>query len=60
MLLIPPIINAFIILQQSPLAHDNYIEQYVKDEDLKDVNKYLMHGTQTEEKFVFHRVKEFM
>ena len=48
MLVRPPIINASIILQQSPLAHDNYIEQYVKYEYFKDVYEYLMHGTQIE------------
>ena len=70
----PPTINASIILQQSPLNHDNYIEQYIKDEYFKDVYESLMHGTQIEElnylfminyyiilpKFVFHIVKEFM
>ena len=42
-------INTFIVLQQSSLAYDNYIEQYAKDEDFKDVYEYLMHGTQIEE-----------
>ena len=27
----PPTINAYTILQQSPMTHDNYIEQYAKD-----------------------------
>ena len=45
MLLRSTIINASIILQQSPLNHDNYIEQYIKDEYFKDVYESLLHGT---------------
>ena len=48
MLSIPPT-NELIILQNSPLNHDNYIEQYTHDEDIKAVYESLMNGTQNEE-----------
>ena len=35
-------------MQNSPLAHNSYIEQYTHDEDFKYVYEYLMNGTQTE------------
>ena len=43
-----PPTNALIILQNSPLAHDSYNEQYTQDEYFKDVYEYLMNGTQNE------------
>ena len=42
-----PTTNASIILQNSPLDDEIYIEQYGKDEDFKDVYESLMDGTQT-------------
>ena len=41
--------NALTILQNSPLGHDSYIEQYTYDEYFKDVYEYLMNGAQNEE-----------
>ena len=44
-----PLTSALVILQNSPLAHDNYIEQYTLYEDFKYVYNSLMNDTQNEE-----------
>ena len=44
-----PLTNALIILQNSPLSDDGYIEQYTHDEDFKAVYESLMNGTKNEE-----------
>ena len=43
MVSIPPI-SAFIVIQQSPLVHSSYAEQYTKNEDFKEVYESLRHG----------------
>ena len=43
----PPII-ASIILKNTSLSHDIYVEQYAIDEDFKDVYEKLTHGSQVE------------
>ena len=43
-----PPINASISIQQSPLVHSSYVEQYTKDEYFKEVYESLMHGSQNE------------
>jgi hypothetical protein len=43
----PPIV-ASIILKNASLSHDNYVEQYVVDEDFKEVFGKLTHGAQVE------------
>ena len=30
-----PLISASIVIQQNPLVHSSYVEQYIKDEDFK-------------------------
>jgi hypothetical protein len=47
MLYIPPIV-ASIILKNDSLYHDIYIEQYVIDEDFKEVYMKLILGAQVE------------
>ena len=42
-------IHASIVIQQSPLVHSSYVEQYTNDEDFKEVYESLMHGSQNEE-----------
>ena len=44
-----PPISASIVIQQSPLVHSSYVEQYTKDGDFKEVYESLLHGSQTEE-----------
>jgi hypothetical protein len=39
----PPIV-AFIILKNTYLSHDSYVEQYDIDEDFKEVYEKLTHG----------------
>ena len=39
-----PPIGAFIILKNASLSHDIYVEQYVVDEDFKEVFENLAHG----------------
>ena len=39
----PPIISS-IILKNASLSHDSYVEQYVVDEDFKEVFEKLTHG----------------
>ena len=41
--------NASIVIQQSPLVHASYVEQYTKDEYFKEVYESLRHGYQNEE-----------
>jgi hypothetical protein len=43
MLSIPPIV-ASIVLKNASLSQDSYVEQYVVDEDFKDVFENLTHG----------------
>ena len=44
-----PPLNVSIVIQQSPLVHSSYVEQYAKHEDLKKVYESLRHGYQNEE-----------
>jgi hypothetical protein len=39
----PPIITS-IILKNTSLSHDNYVEQFAIDEDFKEVYEKLTHG----------------
>ena len=39
-----PSLNASIILQNSSLAHESYIEQYARDSDFMDVYDSLTQG----------------
>ena len=41
-----PPTNASIVIQQSPLVHASYVEQYTKDRDFKEVYDSLRHGYQ--------------
>ena len=43
-----PPTNASIILQNSSLPHESYIEQYAEDKDFKKVYASLIHGKQEE------------
>jgi hypothetical protein len=43
-----PPITASIILKNASLSHDSYVEQYVIDEDFKEVFEKLTHGSQVE------------
>jgi hypothetical protein len=47
MLYIPPI-AASIILKNTSLSHDSYVEKYSIDEDFKEVYEKLTHGAQVE------------
>ena len=47
MLSIPPIV-ASIILKNTSLSHDIYVEKYSIDEDFKEVYEKLTHGSQIE------------
>ena len=47
MLFRPPI-AASIILKNTSLSHDSYVEQYSIDEDFKEVYQKLTHGVQVE------------
>lgn len=47
MLFRPPA-NASIVLQHNSIDHDNYVEQYTKDEEFKDVGEPLTHGNHME------------
>jgi hypothetical protein len=47
MLYRPPVV-ASIILKNASLSHDSYVEQYIVDEDFKEVFKKLTHGAQAE------------
>ena len=48
-----PPVNASIILHNSALTHESYIEQYAKDKDFKNVYALLKHGKQ-EENYQLH------
>lgn len=39
-----PYLNVLVILQNSSLAHQSYIEQYATDTDFKDVYESLNHS----------------
>jgi hypothetical protein len=43
----PPIATS-IILKNTSLSHDIYVEQYATDEDFKEVYEKLTHGTKVE------------
>ena len=45
--------NASIVIQQSPLVHSSYVEQYNKDEYFKELYESLRHGYHNEE-FNYH------
>ena len=47
-MLFRPHIVAFIILKNTSLSHDNYVEQYAIDEYFKEVYEKLTHGAQVE------------
>jgi hypothetical protein len=47
----PPIVSS-IILKNVSLSHDRYVEQYVVDEDFKEVYENLTHGAQVENYFL--------
>jgi hypothetical protein len=54
----PPIV-ASIILKNTSLSHDNYVEQYSINEYFKEVYEKLTHGAQVEnyslqEKLLYH------
>jgi hypothetical protein len=51
MLSIPPI-DSSIILKNTSLSHDIYVEQYAIDEDFKEVYESLTHGAQVENYFL--------
>ena len=44
-----PPTNASIVIQQSPLVHASYVEQYTKDEYFKEFYESLRPGYQNEE-----------
>jgi hypothetical protein len=44
-----PIISALVILKQSPIMHESYVEQYALDTDFKEVNETLCHSNHVEE-----------
>jgi hypothetical protein len=43
-----PPIDASIVLNNTYLSHDRYVEQYAIDEYFKDVYEKLTHGAQVE------------
>jgi hypothetical protein len=47
----PPIV-ASIILKNDSLSRDIYVEQYVVDEDFKEVFEKIAHGAQVEDYFL--------
>jgi hypothetical protein len=60
----PPIV-ASIILKNSYLSHDSYVEQYAIDEDFKEVYEKLTHGAHVENyclrgKLLYHLGKLFI
>jgi hypothetical protein len=44
-----PIVSASIILKQSPIIHESYVEQYALDTDFKEVYETLCHSNHVEE-----------
>ena len=51
-----PPTNASIILQNSSLTHESYIEQYAGDKDFKNVYASLIHGKQEENYYVHNQL----
>ena len=47
-----PPTKASIILHNSSLTHESYIEQYAEDKDFKNVCASLIHGKQEENYYV--------
>ena len=47
-----PLLVASIILKNSSLSYDSYVEQYVVDEDFKEVFEKLTHDAQVENIFL--------
>ena len=43
-------LNALVVLHNSSLKHESYVEQYSTDDDFEDIYESLTHGTQIEEK----------
>jgi hypothetical protein len=43
----PPIV-AYIILKNTSLSHDRYVEKYAIDEDFKEVYEKITHGARVE------------
>ena len=48
--------NASIILQNSSLTHESYIEQYAEDKYFKEVYASLIHGKKEENYFVHEQL----
>jgi hypothetical protein len=44
-----PIVSDSIILKQSPIMHESYVEQYALDTDFKEVYETLCHSNHVEE-----------
>jgi hypothetical protein len=44
-----PIVSASVILKQSPIMHESYVEQYALDVDFKEVYETLCHSNHVEE-----------
>ena len=44
-----PIVSASVILKQSPIMHESYVEQYALDIDFKEVYETLCHSNHVEE-----------
>jgi hypothetical protein len=44
-----PIVSASIILKQSPIMHESYVEQYALDADFKEVYETLCQSNHVEE-----------
>jgi hypothetical protein len=44
-----PIVSALVILKQSPIMHESYVEQYALDADFKEVYETLCHSNHVEE-----------
>jgi hypothetical protein len=44
-----PIVSASVILKQSPIMHESYVEQYALDADFKEVYETLCHSNHVEE-----------
>ena len=51
-----PPINASIILQNSSLTHESYIEQYAEDKYFKKVYASLIHGKYEENYYVHNQL----
>jgi hypothetical protein len=43
-----PSISASVILKQSPIRHESYVEQYALDTDFKEVYETLCHSNHVE------------